>query len=207
MRGGAERTRIAVFARAPIAGFAKTRLIPEIGADRAADLQSRLIVQSVATAIAARLGPVSLWCAPNRRHDLFESLAAKHGIDLYDQVGPDLGARMLHAFEALTPHFATLLIGTDCPVLRPIHLSGSLSALDRDTDAVFIPAEDGGYVLVGMQRPIPVLFSGISWGTSQVMEETRLRASQAKLKISEPITLWDLDNTADYSRAVSLGLI
>jgi glycosyltransferase A (GT-A) superfamily protein (DUF2064 family) len=72
---------------------------------------------------------------------------------------------------------------------------------------VFIPAEDGGYVLAGMKRPHPELFSGISWGTSEVMSQTHARASQSKLRIAEPATLWDLDNPADYRRAVSLGLI
>jgi glycosyltransferase A (GT-A) superfamily protein (DUF2064 family) len=71
---------------------------------------------------------------------------------------------------------------------------------------VFIPAEDGGYVLVGMKRPHRRLFSGVSWGTSEVMSQTRLRASQSKLRIAELATLWDLDNPADYRRALSLGL-
>ena len=95
---------------------------------------------------------------------------------------------MLQAFETLTPRLPTLLIGTDCPALRPEHLSDSLGALHVDIDAVFIPAEDGGYVLVGMKRPHPELFSGISWGTSEVMSQTRLHASQSKLRIAEPTT-------------------
>jgi rSAM/selenodomain-associated transferase 1 len=207
MRRGAEQAAIAVFAKAPVAGLAKTRLIPEIGAEGAAKLQARLIEQAVTIALAADLGPVSLWCMPDCEHQLFQSLAAKCGIALHKQTGADLGARMLQAFETLTPRLPTLLIGTDCPALRPEHLSDSLEALDADTDAVFIPAEDGGYVLAGMKRPHPELFSGISWGTSEVMSQTHGRASQSKLRIAEPATLWDLDNPADYRRAVSLGLI
>jgi uncharacterized protein len=106
MRDGTDRAGIAVFAKAPVPGYAKTRLIPMIGADGAARLQARLIKQAVATALAAALGPVTLWCAPNRHHDLFDSLAAKHGVNLHDQTGSDLGARMLHAFETLVPRGA-----------------------------------------------------------------------------------------------------
>ena len=207
MRRGAERAAIAVFAKAPVAGFAKTRLIPEIGAERAADLQARLIEKAIATAQTADLGPVSLWCAPSRQHKLFQSLAEKSGIGLYDQVGADLGARMLHAFETITPRLPTLLIGTDCPALRSDDLSRCLEALQPGIDAVFIPAEDGGYVLAAMKRPHPELFSGISWGTSEVMAQTRARAIQSKLRIAESATLWDLDNPADYQRALALGLI
>jgi rSAM/selenodomain-associated transferase 1 len=207
MRRGVDRAAIAVFAKAPVAGFAKTRLIPEIGVERAAELQARLIEQAVATAQSADLGPVSLWCAPSRQHKLFQSFAETSGVELYDQVGADLGARMLHAFKTLTPRLPTLLIGTDCPALRPDDLSRCLAALQRDIDAVFIPAEDGGYVLAAMKRPHPELFSGISWGTSEVMEQTRARAVQTKLRIAEPATLWDLDNPADYRRALALGLI
>jgi uncharacterized protein len=207
MRDGTDRAHIAVFAKAPVAGYAKTRLIPMIGADGAARLQAKLIKQAVATALAAALGPVSLWCAPDRRHNLFDSLAAKHGIDLHDQTGSDLGARMLHAFEALAQRGPTILIGTDCPALRPNHLLASIDALDREDGAVFIPAEDGGYVLVGMKRAIPELFYDIPWGTSEVMARTRLRAAQAKQRLSELPELWDLDTPEDYSRAISQGLI
>jgi hypothetical protein len=207
MRRGAERAAIAVFAKAPVAGFAKTRLIPAIGVERAAELQARLIEQAIATARAADLGPVSLWCAPSRQHKLFQSLAEKSGVDLHEQIGADLGARMIHAFETLTPRLPTILIGTDCPALRPDDLSRCLEALQPDIDAVFIPAEDGGYVLAAMKRQHPELFSGISWGTSEVMAQTRARAIQTKLRIAEPATLWDLDNPADYRRALALGLI
>src|SRR3712207_3817693 len=108
-----EAVALAVFAKAPVPGYAKTRLIPRLGAAGAADLQRRLIERTIETAVGAALGPVSLWCTPKRNHGLFSELARDYGLTLYDQTGLDLGARMLAAFEALTPAGPLLLIGTD----------------------------------------------------------------------------------------------
>ena len=186
-----------MFAKAPVAGYAKTRLAAHLGVAGAAALQARLIRRSVATALAAGLGEVSLWCTPNRSHPVF----AEHGVRLYDQAAGDLGERMLDAFGRFTP---LLLIGTDCPALTADHLIACAAAL-RDHDAVFLPAEDGGYVLVGLARPIRELFRDIPWGTPRVMAETRARA--AGLRVAEPAVLWDLDDVTDYQRAEGQGLL
>lgn len=203
----AEQVGVAVFAKAPVAGLAKTRLIPRLGAEGAADLQRRLIERALATALAAKVGPVSLWCAPDVKHETFVSLAANRPIDLHEQTGGDLGARMLHAFETLTPNFPLLLVGTDCPVLTPAHLVECAAILRRSADAVFLPTEDGGYALVGLCKPVPTLFDEMPWGTERVMAETRTRAQRAALCIAEPIMVWDLDEPADYDRARSLKLV
>lgn len=202
-----EPTGVAIFAKAPIEGFAKTRLIPELGAAGAATLQARMIERTVATAVDFAPDTVSLWCTPNRDHPLFQSLAREHDVDLRDQIGADLGARMLHALRQLTPTRPMLLVGTDCPALTREHLAQCADALRAGADAVFIPAEDGGYVLVGMARPLPDLFAGISWGSDRVMAETRARAAQAGLRLAEPTALWDLDTMDDYRRARVLGLV
>src|SRR5205085_2843900 len=99
-------------------------------------------------------------------------------IELHVQSGVDLGARMLNAFQALTPHHPVILIGTDCPVLSPSHLIESANLLQRGTDVVFLPTEDGGYALVGAAKPWPALFRQIPWGTDRVMPDTRLRAGE-----------------------------
>ena len=71
-----DRVGIAVFAKAPIEGLAKTRLIPYLGASGAADLQRAMIEDTLAKALTSNVGPVSLWCAPDCRHELFAALAA-----------------------------------------------------------------------------------------------------------------------------------
>src|SRR6476661_3380659 len=86
---------IAILAKAPVPGFAKTRLIPSIGAHAAAVLQERLTEQTVATAVAAGIGPVTLWAAPDARHPSFIKLVLQQRIMLKPQPQGDLGVRML----------------------------------------------------------------------------------------------------------------
>jgi len=99
---------------------------------------------------------------------------------------------------------ALLLIGTDCPALTVEHLTSAATALRNGNDAVFIPAEDGGYVLVGLRRPQPGLFEGIDWGTGKVMAQTRERLAALGLRWVEPATLWDVDRPADLCRLAAL---
>ena len=193
-----ERTGIAIFAKAPVPGYAKTRLAPLLGAAGAAALQAELVRRALATALAAGLGPVSLWCAPDRSHPLFARLANEHGIRLLNQQRGDLGHRMAAAFEARAGPL--LLIGTDCPALTTGHLRHCAAALARGGEAVFLPAEDGGYVLVGLRRPRPEIFAGIAWGRPTVMAETRERLRGLAIAWSEPATLWDIDEPSDYER-------
>ena len=99
MRDGA----VAVLAKAPIPGYAKTRLIPLLGPEGAARLQGRLIERALATAVAAGIGPVTLWCAPDAEHPFFQRAPGARGVALAAQPDGDLGARMLAAFEAARP--------------------------------------------------------------------------------------------------------
>ncbi|MCH8858978.1 MAG: TIGR04282 family arsenosugar biosynthesis glycosyltransferase [Proteobacteria bacterium] len=198
---------IAIFAKAPIEGFAKTRLIPRLGADGAAMLQRRMIERTVQTALTAGTGPVSLWCTPDCEHEFFRQLAAAQPVTLYEQSGGDLGERMANAFDNVARSRAALLVGTDCVVLRPSHLIQCAEFLRERTDAVFLPAEDGGYVLVGLRQPAPELFRDIAWTTDRVMHETRARVAYLGLSIAEPMTLWDIDRPEDYDRAVKLGMV
>ncbi len=185
---------ISVLAKAPVAGFAKTRLIPAVGAHAAAVLQERLTEHTVATAVAARLGPVTLWCAPDASHRSFGELAARFPITLKRQPEGDLGARMLAALQE-----AGLVIGSDCAAFTPAHLRAASAAL-AEADVVLIPAEDGGYVLIGMRRPRPEIFAGMTWGMPTVLAETRQRIAALTLRAVELPALWDVDTEADLER-------
>lgn len=199
--------QLAILAKAPIAGYAKTRLIGDLGCERAASLQAFLVRRTVQTALASCLRSVTLWCAPDASHSLFASLREDYGIDTQAQVEGDLGVRMLDVFERLTARGPTMLIGTDCPALCAGDLDRCAAALRREADAVFIPAEDGGYVLIGLKRPIRQLFEGVAFGTDAVMRQTRERLSELRLRAIEADTLWDVDTFADYERARSEGLL
>jgi len=198
---------IAVFAKAPVPGAVKTRLAGVLGADAAASLHAGLVRHALSTAVRARTGPVSLWCAPDAAHPFFARCAREFGARLEAQHGEDLGARMRHAFEPAWRGAARLLvIGADCPALTAAHLEAAARAL-REKDAVFVPAEDGGYVLVGLARPLPGVFDDIPWGTAAVMARTRERLRAAGASWTELPPLWDVDRPEDYARLQREGLL
>lgn len=193
---------VAVMAKAPVAGLAKTRLIPLLGAAGAARAQRGFALQTLATARAAGTGAVALWCAPDAAHRFFRALTLRHGVKARAQPTGDLGHRMA---AALSHHFAQkpnqplLIVGTDCPVLTPGHLQQAADLL-QSVDAVLIPAEDGGYVLIGLRKPVPEVFTQIEWSTPQVLEQTRERLREAGASWHELPTLWDVDEAADWLR-------
>jgi rSAM/selenodomain-associated transferase 2/rSAM/selenodomain-associated transferase 1 len=192
------RVALLVFAKAPEPGLAKSRLIPALGSDGAADLAKRLLERTLATATAARFASLQLWCAPDADHPLLVEAAHRHGATRHVQQGLDLGERMQRALaEALAGHHAALLVGTDCPELSVDDLHDAARALAGPRDVALIPAEDGGYVLVGMRRPNPALFSGIDWGTGRVLDQTCARGAAAGLRIHLGRRLRDIDRPED----------
>ena len=200
-------TRIALFAKAPVAGEVKTRLIPVLGPEGAARLHETLVRHALAVAVSAGVGPVELWCAPDARHPFFALCATQFGVRLREQRGDDLGSRMAEAFRAaLGDNAALVVIGSDCPALTARQLHAAAQALATHP-AVFSPAEDGGYVLVGLSRPDPGIFSGIAWGGTGVMAQTRARLKSAGIRWTELETLWDIDRPEDYARLEREGLL
>jgi rSAM/selenodomain-associated transferase 2/rSAM/selenodomain-associated transferase 1 len=199
----ADPVRIAILAKAPVPGYAKTRLIPALGPEGAAELQRRLIRHTVQTAREAALGPIVLWCAPDCSDPEFQALRAAYGVELQPQPDADLGARMLAA-AAQAPVMATLVIGTDCPARQATDLRAAADALAAGNDVVLIPAEDGGYVLIGLSAPHDVPFSGVAWGTESVLAQTRQRLDAAGLRRAELPALWDLDRPEDLPRLAAL---
>jgi rSAM/selenodomain-associated transferase 2/rSAM/selenodomain-associated transferase 1 len=193
---------VAILAKAPVAGLAKTRLIPLLGAAGAARAQRGFALQTLATARAAGTGGVTLWCAPDATHPFFRALARRHGARTLAQPTGDLGQRMAAAVShhfAQTPQTPLLIVGTDCPALTPAHLQPAADAL-QTVDVVLIPAEDGGYVLIGLRRPVSEVFTGVVWSTPQVLAQTRERLRGAGASWLELPGLWDVDEPADWLR-------
>jgi rSAM/selenodomain-associated transferase 1 len=198
---------IAVFARAPDPGHAKTRLIPRLGAAGAARLQEQLIERALARARAVPDARVTLWTTGQDANDFMPRAAAAAGAALRHQHGKDLGERMSNAVsETLAGSGAMLLIGTDCPAQRSEDLVDAAAALET-ADAVVQPAEDGGYVLLGLRRPLHELFEGIVWGSASVLAATRARALEHNMRLVELPMCWDLDRTDDLDRALAAGLV
>ena len=190
-----ETVAIAILAKAPVPGLAKTRLMPALGAHGAAMLQEALTARAVETAVAAQTGPVTLWPIPYPTHLSFRQLAFKYRIAFRRQPDGDLGARMLAACDAVSG--PVLVIGTDCVALSPTHLQDAARALRDGSDATLIPATDGGYVLIGMRAPQPGLFGAMAWSTDTVMAETRKRIALGKLRCREWPALRDIDRPED----------
>jgi hypothetical protein len=201
------RERLIVFAKAARAGAVKTRLIPALGAAAAAALHERLVEHTMATATEAGRGELELHAsAPD---DAFlRDCAMRHGAKLVTQSAGDLGERMHFAFaQALSEgSSAVVLIGSDCPALTPRVVRAAFTALE-DHDAVVAPAEDGGYVLIGLSRLDQRLFESIEWSTGSVMAQTRERLVELEWRWHELETLWDIDRPADYERLMASGLL
>jgi uncharacterized protein len=196
-------TAVLVFARAPTPGAAKTRLIPALGAIGAALLQERMTERVLATARASHLGPLYLWCTPSTAHSFFHACRDRYAASLLPQIGNDRGERLLAAHDhAFASHRRMLVIGTDCPVLQAEDLGRAVRDLE-DSDAVLVPAEDGGYVLLGLRQRFPHAFADISWGGAGVAAETleRFRAAGVHCRVHRP--LWDVDRPEDLVRLAS----
>lgn len=191
---------ILVFAKAPIVGDVKTRLIPALGAAGAAGLHARLVRHTLATVTEADICPVQLWCAPNTCHAFFAECQRGFGVTLHAQQGSDLGARMAHAFDAaLREYRQAVIIGSDCPLLTAQDITTTLTALRTDCNAVLGPALDGGYVLLGLKQAPPTLFDNIPWGTANVLALTRERLQQLQWRVTELTTHWDVDRPEDLA--------
>ncbi len=194
--------RILVFAKAPRAGAVKTRLIPALGAEGAAALHRLLTTHTVATLSRSRLAPLTLCVTPDVDDDFLRALARRAGMALEAQEDGDLGRRMAAALRhAQVESTRVLLVGTDCPNLDEAYLDAALEALESGADVVLGPAEDGGYVLVGLSRPVDGrLFEDIDWGTERVLVQTRARVQALGWSWRELPSRWDVDRPEDLAR-------
>ena len=201
-------TRLLIFTKAPRPGTVKTRLIPLLGEAGAAALHVRLVKRALATARAAGIGPIELRCAPDCDDPFLRFCGGCYDASLTPQADGDLGARMAAAFEqALACHRYAILIGTDCPALTARHLRDARRTLAAGSDAVLVPAEDGGYALIGLTRCDRRIFAGIAWGEDGVMNQTRNRLSELGWRWRELETLWDVDRPEDYRRLLASRLL
>ncbi len=193
------RNRLIVMAKAPVAGRVKTRLVPALGEAGAAALAERLLEHAVSQAVAARLGVVELCLAPDLTHPLGPQLQARHGLVLSAQGDGDLGVRMQRALDrALQQAAHVCLVGTDAPAIDAAYWRLAFDALAMH-DAVFGPAWDGGYALVGLRRSLPQVFVDMSWSTPQVMALTRERLQLSGVAFAELPRLHDIDEPADLA--------
>jgi rSAM/selenodomain-associated transferase 2/rSAM/selenodomain-associated transferase 1 len=196
---GQNPDRILLFSRYVLPGQAKTRLIPAVGAERAAALQVLMTRQAVKLAKDFSRGRA---CGVEVRFaggDI-DKMAQQVGFDACyrSQEGGDLGERLQQAaacaFEEGTRRL--LVIGTDCPELQAGDLQSAFIALSH-CDVVLGPARDGGYYLIGLKTPCARLFESIAWGTELVLEQTLARAKECRLRVIQLPLRSDVDCPED----------
>ena len=193
--------RLLIFAKAPVPSLVKTRLAGQLGTRGAAALYRELLRRTLRIAHHARLCPIELWCAPDARHGFFVACRREYGVRLRRQCGGDLGRRMNHALnQTLAANHPAVLIGGDCASLGEAELRTAFDLLAAGHEAVLGPAADGGYVLIGLNRPGPTLFRGIAWSTPTVLAATRRRLRRTGMNWAELPPGWDVDTPADLRR-------
>jgi len=193
-------TIILVFAKAPVAGRVNTRLIPAIGVTAATQLQETLLHKRLESIEQNALCEVILMCAPDTLHVCFKDCETRYGVSLLSQHGDDLGQRLSNGIKhALPLKKNVIVVGTDAPALDGASIEEAIIALSSH-DVVMVPAEDGGYVLIGMSAHYPELFEGIEWGSDKVMAQTEAKVASQNLQLCRLATSWDIDREEDYKR-------
>jgi rSAM/selenodomain-associated transferase 1 len=189
--------RIVIFAKAPVAGFAKTRLVPALGEARAAQLARRMLLHTLREAQAADVGPVELCVTPGPNDPAWASLPPLKGLTWSAQTEGDLGARLAHvAARAIDDDEHVLLIGTDCPRLDAGRLRRA-AALLRQSDAVMLPTFDGGYALLGLRKFDSSVFAAMPWSTDRVAALTGKIVRDLGWSLTIGSILHDIDEPAD----------
>lgn len=192
--------RIVIMAKAPIAGFAKTRLIPALGAEGAAQLAQKMLSHTLATALASKLGVVEICATPDPTDPAWQNLDLPSNIVWSAQGDGDLGERMARAAVRTTRGGeAVLLIGTDCPAINVFTLHEAAQAL-HDYDASVLPTYDGGYALLALKRFDNRLFENMPWSTSTVALETLQRMVEMDCEVKLLQTLHDIDEPLDLAQ-------
>ena len=191
-------THLVIFAKAPLSGFAKTRLIPALGAEGAAALAQRMLDYTLAQALAAGVQSVELCMNPAPLDPVWQHIPLPQAVEQTYQGDGDLGARMNRAVERILARQpgSVLVIGTDCPALTAAQLLEAARQLENH-DAVLIPAADGGYVLIGLRAACAGLFVDMAWSTPAVAFETLRRMERLGLRVWKGPVMHDIDEPGD----------
>lgn len=195
------RIAMAIMAKAPMAGEVKTRLCPPLSPLEASELYQCFLLDKIAQLRAIASARPVIAFTPEGGRGVFERMAP--GFELIAQRGPDLGSRLLNVLSTLLAngYQRAVAIDSDTPTLPSEFLLQAIDVVaDPAIDLVLGPTDDGGYYLIGMSRPWPVLFHNMPWSTADVLPETIRRAEATGLRVS-CLPLWfDVDVPGDLER-------
>jgi rSAM/selenodomain-associated transferase 2/rSAM/selenodomain-associated transferase 1 len=201
---------IAQLAKAPVLGGVKTRMQPTLSAEQSLQLHKQLVNHVAASLLATYRLPVELWVSEQPKLPFFQKMLQDFNASFFDvpcsniplktQRGNDLGERMHAICESVLQFYkAVILVGSDCPFISDSILADVTKALNEGSDAVIIPAEDGGYVLLALRRAEKHLFSGVEWGTERVYEQTLERLKALEWNYTSLAPLSDIDRPEDLA--------
>lgn len=194
---------LVLFARTPVPGRVKTRLIPVLGEAGATALYRSLLERQLALVAGYEGAVPQLWIDGDDDEGLFTDFPGS----VHGQEGADLGERMhLALTKALASSRHAVLIGCDAPGITPAYLDQAFAALAGGCEVVLGPARDGGYVLIGMQQSQPALFRDIAWGTAGVMAQTRRVLAAMGWSWRELDIQQDIDGPDDLASLEELGI-
>lgn len=189
-------TCVCVFAKAPISGQVKTRLVPALSEQQACHVYKNLLTHCLEQ-IQSVDWQSQLW-STDISHPYIRRCADQNSMPLYFQTGDDLGEKMfLAARQSLTNFRYVIIIGTDCPSIDVSVINEVVKKLKSGCDVVLGPAADGGYVLIGLSIAAESLFNDIEWGTNRVLDLTRTRLRDEGLNWHELSMQRDIDRPAD----------
>lgn len=203
-----QRRKLVIFAKAPIAGHAKSRMIPLLGREGAAKLHQEitdwLLSKVVDESIADSLYATELWVASDSTHPFFEQCKNRYDIALKLQKGEDLSERQFHAISSsLQESEHVVVIGSDVVSITQYDIQQAFDALEQGYELVIAPAEDGGYGLIGCAKIDAAVFDGIPWGSGQVYVGMVRNLNRLNYNWKQLSNVWDLDRPEDLMR---LGL-
>ncbi len=189
--------RIIIFTKAAQPGFTKTRLIPALGKQGAADLAKRMLTHTLNQSLEANVGSVEICVTPPPTDAIWQDFAISDELEYSDQGKGDLGERLSRVTRRVIDNGeSVLLIGTDCIQLTATHLQQAKDSL-RYFDSILIPATDGGYVLLGLNFFHPSLFESVKWSTGTVCAETIDRLKKLGRSVRNFPSMHDIDEPGD----------
>ncbi|MDC2963852.1 TIGR04282 family arsenosugar biosynthesis glycosyltransferase [Gammaproteobacteria bacterium] len=186
---------VQVFARTPIIGEVKTRLIPILGPKGAYELHKNMTARLISS-LSSLQTDIQIWTDISAENRFLKEF----GLSVINQVGEELGEKMSNAIiQGLATHEKVALIGTDLPELDSIYLANAFEKLER-FDIVIGPTLDGGFGLIAVQRFNRSIFDGLVWGGPHVFSGLIGNIEKSNLDYCLAPLLWDVDGPADFAR-------
>ncbi|HEX4639125.1 MAG TPA: TIGR04282 family arsenosugar biosynthesis glycosyltransferase [Chthoniobacterales bacterium] len=196
---------LAVMTKVPRAGQVKTRLVPPLTPEEAAELNTAFLRDlSMSILRACEMSPAQGLAAytPRGAESAYETILPRE-FALIPQRGENFGERLIFAADDLfaVGFSSVCLINSDSPTVPPQNFAeAALELAEPGNRIVLGPADDGGYYLIGMKQMHRRLFEGIDWSTERVFEQTKQRAAELNLRVHELASGLDVDDRASLTR-------